>query len=540
MCFPRKCETTQCNSSIDDDVTIQNFAIHTHMYLVSDDIIGVDDSGWTLTMFTTCLPIERFGLRERMNAAAQARINALYTSPTHQHGNGIKSVINASFVIDVRIPTTAKEFRKLKAKINTMKFTIEKKSVPNKKEFRIWRVWNLSSVTDTNIDLKTWNYTQLLWNIHDLEDFLEEVENNEALPELDDTPTECNTSLINIDNRNHTKNSKPRFRALVNYTIEVSSEKRVKPSFEINLNASYDYDEFVKGILTYITLSISCGAILPTLIIHRYINLASSIPGLISEQILVILFLFNVCFISGGLVRPYQTVCFIISVISHFLLLSFFSWVSIFVCHTLQKLKTIRKINRNPFIKVPFPKKYFLIGYSIPFAIVLPSVILEVCDCTNINFGYTKSACFPTGYPENLVVVVAPVLLCLLIHLVCLAYSAWYFHKVNRVNPDDSMNTSKSYLSVYLRLGLISCLSWGLGVLSEALDANILRYLFIIFSGSHGMVFTLCIVTTKSFQQTFRDKMLTTDTPGPQQIEMSTANNNENIPENCNNDSVQI
>lgn len=111
-------------------------------------------------------------------------------------------------------------------------------------------------------------------------------------------------------------------------------------------------------------------------------------------------------------------------------------------------------------------------------------------------------------------------MLFVLIHLLCLCYAGWYLYRVRNDLPQFGLRTSRSYVSVYIRLCLISGLSWGLGVLSEAMDSDLIRYFFILLSGSHGLIFTLCIVTTKTFRQLFKEHVLTSKSTAQIDMEM--------------------
>lgn len=539
MCLPRKCESKTCKSSMDDSI-IQNYQLFMHLILVSDSIIDKNDSRQALSMFTTCLPAQQYNLLFKTKSALK-RIT-LYTVQENYQGQGhIRSVINATFIYIVRKALPKNMLVKLKSEIQqmeweyAMRFNLQSK----KEEFKIWRVWNLSATVGKDKDLADWNNVILGWGgLTMTEKYLNRLENKDDLPKLSNFPQKCYVYISTVEFGNQTGYENPGFMAMVNFKMH-DDKNDSKQEFPNTMNNSFGNDHFIMGVLTYITLSVSCGSVAPTILVHRYLSLVSSIPGLISEQILVVIFLFNVCFMISGSVSNYETICFIMSLTTHFLILSFFTWVSIFVCHTLHNLRTIRRTNRNPFQSTPFSKTYFLIGYSVPCVIVLPSAILDFCQCTSIEIGYTNSACFPTGYPANLFVVVAPLLLCLLIHVICLAYSAWYLKKARDGMSESNLSTSRSYLGIYTRLCLISCLSWGVGVLSEALDNNAMRYLFIILSGSHGLIFSLCIVTTTTFRQSFRDKILTSSA-ALEQIDMNIPNDEDDESRISGKDTVQV
>lgn len=207
--------------------------------------------------------------------------------------------------------------------------------------------------------------------------YLDSLQNLDDLPILDNIPSKCHIEMVDA---RETINGKWRY--INNFYFQMENINMSKPSIENNRrNFSKNDNQFAQGLLTYITLSISCGAVVPTIIVHRYLKLVSSTPGMITEQILILSLSFGISFMSGITPKTNYILCFSIAVLTHYLILSFFTWISIFVCHTLKQLRNLKTAHNNsPFNNRQFPKTYFVVGYLGPVFMITPLQSLNYVD----------------------------------------------------------------------------------------------------------------------------------------------------------------
>lgn len=260
----------------------------------------------------------------------------------------------------------------------------------------------------------------------------------------------------------------------------------------------------IQGTLTYICMCVSCTSLVTIIGLYIYAGMYKSAPGKLSIHMMTCLLLSQIFFMGGmDITDKGYNLCLTLGILSHYLWLTSFVWIFLFMVHIT---KTIVRVNNNPNGSEIYHVSLwnYVFGYGSAWLIVIPSIFLELCQCSAIDIGYTSNVCFPTGYPGNLFVFTGPVLLCLLINCFMLVANIIYISRYHSSVRSNSFNLNTSYLVTYVKLCFISSCPWLIGFLGELLQSDILKYIFVLLSGSHGFIVSLCFLCSKRIMSIFQ------------------------------------
>lgn len=276
----------------------------------------------------------------------------------------------------------------------------------------------------------------------------------------------------------------------------------MKHSFPIQTNAALSKLSLVniQVIITYSTMGLSSLSLAFAICLFVYFKLYNNFGDQICINIMCTLVLTNVIFMCGIGFVDNSNVCYIIGVVLHFLWLCVFTWVSLF---TIVFTVTLWKMEMHPTFnpdKIWSKRPLYFSGYGIPAMIAASCIVFETV-WLDFHMDYNGNVCFPTGFPENIVFFTAPVVLSITVNVLLLILAS----KLLKKQFLDSLTQPSQALSVYIatiiKLCLFSGVFWIFGVLSQALENDILAFIFIICCGSQGLVFAVCFVTSSRIRR---------------------------------------
>lgn len=303
--------------------------------------------------------------------------------------------------------------------------------------------------------------------------------------------------------RNESLNSLHEVPQSINVTVNVSSSiiNIIHSSLILrerkNYSASGAEDTSrTLALISYTTMGVSTVALIVTSVFLIYLSHLKSLADQMIINIMANLILVNTLFIFGIGATAYETICFGIGVVLHYLWLCVFSWVCIY---TAVIARILYELKRNiAFNAEEHHNKRWLYGlsYGLPALIVLPCLLIEYLQIENFKMQYNHRACFPTGYPTNIIFFTGPIILSLFVNfcLLVLSLKLLAFYCQQRIRGSSLSNLS--YCMSFIRLCVISGIFWLLGVLAEALDDAILAFSFVILAGCQGLTVCLCILTS--------------------------------------------
>lgn len=289
---------------------------------------------------------------------------------------------------------------------------------------------------------------------------------------------------------------------LVKWESQYTFTNQTNETNVINKDSDKHNDDWSAGtILTYVTIGISCCLLLLTIVVYSRLGMFKSQPGIISKHMMGNMLAAQLLFIGGVGADYVEIVCSIIGIISHFLWLCSFTWISVFL---LNVWKVFRMLESDPgtlLHEYKLSKVYYCFGYLLPIVIVLTCSLLDIF--TEINIGYSSdNICFPTGYLANLFSFTLPVLLLLFTNVVTLIGTSVAMSRYNStVNHLKSVGQVRSFIPIYIRLCILSACPWILGIIADIIQSRILQYVYILLAGSHGTFVGFTFLLTQSVRK---------------------------------------
>lgn len=306
--------------------------------------------------------------------------------------------------------------------------------------------------------------------------------------------------VASIEKNENNMNSEIESFKILQFLFNSQETNQIKQTFSTRTENTYLKN--IQNISTFVTMGLSSIFLLVTFVIHKYLNLSMNTAGKVSEHLMISMFFSHVLFMFGFGANDYHVICFVIGVISHYVWLSCFSWMS---TYTITLLRAMLKLKQNPnsHMTSHFSNYNYITGYGFPLLIVLPSCVLDLCS--NYRVGYSDDVCFPSVWPLNLVVFIAPISVSMMMNVVALILAGRIISIYQRSIEDCSKSIkSRSYWPVYLRFFIFSGFSWSLGIIAEATNQDILRILFIYAAGCHGFLFSISLLISRKIQRKLR------------------------------------
>lgn len=253
-------------------------------------------------------------------------------------------------------------------------------------------------------------------------------------------------------------------------------------------------------MLTYTTLGCSCCSLIITLGVYSYYGLFTCSAGEISKHMMITMLAAQLLFIGGVGANYIRVLCTIIGIVSHYLWLCSFTWISLFMFSILEMMRKLRSCPGALVEEQRLSRVICCFGYLMPFLIVLPCALLEYL--TDIDIGYSGQFCFPSGFVANLFSFTLPVITSLCFNIIALIASSIFLGRYNHtVKHLHSVRKARSLVPVYIRLSLLCAFPWILGIIASIVQVDILNYIFILLSGSHGTFVAMSFLLTKSVRR---------------------------------------
>lgn len=264
-------------------------------------------------------------------------------------------------------------------------------------------------------------------------------------------------------------------------------------------------NDIVQTIITYTGCSISAISLLISIIISRKFSLTNSIPGNNFENMCVALGLSNALFVIGIAANDYQTLCYILGTLLHYLWLVAFAFMSISVVHMCNTLtQTVAHTHGDNGSVFKSKCLFTCLGLFLPIMFVFPSVLLDFFRVPYFAAKYSGSVCFPTGYMSNLIFVSGPITLSIVLNTIALIRIM--IHVTGNSITMSHVRKSNSFKEgqVYLRICVISGIFWIMGILGACFQSTIIDYIFIVLCSLQGLCVFVAQMTTRLIRKEMR------------------------------------
>lgn len=271
-------------------------------------------------------------------------------------------------------------------------------------------------------------------------------------------------------------------------TNQIYSEKEFIPDdsgiFVCEKPPWYDlYDIRVLSTIVTFTISVTC------LIIAFLIHLCTKTYNSTHDRC-ILSFSGALFFAQTASLVPHMNTdfCKANAILLHYLWLAVFNWTSVMAFDLAYTFSVCRiSVLRSTDSQSLF-KKYSLIGWFLPFVIVLICVLLDLFH-ESVNFGYGSMIhCWISNKTAVYISTTIPVVICLIFNFACIGVSIYGIEYVKKRSLQVQKNTKDSRrCTVYLQISIMLGVTWILAYVVMAYPALWLQMTHNIVNGCQGV-----------------------------------------------------
>lgn len=269
-------------------------------------------------------------------------------------------------------------------------------------------------------------------------------------------------------------------------------------NFAVILNI-IDLDDATTEVLRLLTLigcALSAVGLIGTMFFFRTLNSNEYNDRVrINEQFCGNLLVVQILIFFGMDQTDYPLVCKAVALGLQYFLLVSFAW-SLFAGHQIYVL--LIEVFESEAKRM---KQYFGLGYGIPFALIMISLIVDHASLQDQTYG-TDQACWMSPNPLFYVNFLAPIFLVTLINVVMLSL---VIVKVFRIHPRPHFySQARGWLSLALFLGV----TWVLGLLAKVSSSYFLAVTFAVLNAFQGfLIFCFHVVLGSKLRDIVKRKI---------------------------------
>ncbi|KAK0058017.1 adhesion G-protein coupled receptor D1 [Biomphalaria pfeifferi] len=246
--------------------------------------------------------------------------------------------------------------------------------------------------------------------------------------------------------------------------------------------------QFSQYVLTVACLSVSMFCLLCTVCTYLFFSVLRNVAGMHNLFISLSLLLAQASLLLSVHVRLYGAACTAVGIMTHFFWLTTFCW-SFFCCFHMYSIfkSTNRTIYASSHIKWLMVKRIIL-SMLVPLAIVSSVIASDYFSSEGQGLGYGSISCYLNSANLVLISLGAPIACVLALNSFFFISSVYEIYKIRKLQQNTNFKKDeRQQMCVYMKLSTLTCMFWGLAILSEALDNDPLRFLSIIINGLQGL-----------------------------------------------------
>ncbi|XP_071804205.1 uncharacterized protein [Asterias amurensis] len=251
-------------------------------------------------------------------------------------------------------------------------------------------------------------------------------------------------------------------------------------------------------ILSLILNIISMLAALITFITYCVFKELRNHTGYLIMSFVGTLFMAQLFLLFSGVATIHPSVCTTVAVLAHYLLLVNVMWTGLLAFDLHQTFATRSKVRQSKHGSIP--KAAVSIAWGTPILIILPCLILHLCDCTEIPLWYgDENICWIGNGYVNIAVVGGPIGVVISANVILFAFTIHGIWRTNRdtitVRKNKSLiQQTKEELIIYLKISSLMGFTWIIGFTAAFTDVILLWYIFIILNSCQGLLVFLSFV----------------------------------------------
>lgn len=284
--------------------------------------------------------------------------------------------------------------------------------------------------------------------------------------------------------------------------VEISATGSVyacyKPSASLVRNSTGTFGlskAIVEGEISTVLTSISVVALSMTLLTYGAFPKLRNLPGCTVMNLTFSIFMYQVCFLLGQR-HPRETLCWILSVVMHFSILSTLSWMNV-MAYDLFRTFGHKHILTHLRSKSAHLLWYFSFAYGVPMSVVSVAIMAEHFSSMGaLDPGYgAHGVCWINNHVAALAFFGVPLLLVITINVLLFAITIASIRSVSKkIRANVHRVRGLSYWLLYVRMSSVVGFTWIFALIAAFVTfptvlSDISVYCFITFNALQG-VFT--------------------------------------------------
>ena len=256
-------------------------------------------------------------------------------------------------------------------------------------------------------------------------------------------------------------------------------------------------------ILTYIGCSLSVIGTILILLTYSLFKELRTLPSKIIINVAAAILVSNLVVLVGGPLAFEIEACVAVAILLHYFFVAQFIWMSIACFEIARTLHgaTKLKINKSKHFKTKIFIVYLLIGWGIPLAIVLTSIILNFTTDGVILYGVTedgrKGSCWINDVESVAVAFITPIVATLLFNATQFTYISVLLCKAFRSQAKLNKTKHTPYFRIYISIFSVTGLTWVFGFVSLLARQGWAWYVFIGLNTTQGFIMFVAFLCTK-------------------------------------------
>ncbi|XP_046576506.1 uncharacterized protein LOC124284467 [Haliotis rubra] len=252
------------------------------------------------------------------------------------------------------------------------------------------------------------------------------------------------------------------------------------------------------GTLFYVsmvclTLTLIC--LLLTFVVYCIYKPLRTLPGKNRMGLVFTLLVALLLYTLGSARIEQPKMCMVTGIVTHFFLLSSFTWMSICTVHMYVVFKNLLLSRHASYSNRKRYVLYVFVSIIIPGAIVAGTVAVNHRLSNGQDMGYGSSICYVSNFYSVLFAVGVPVAIIMAINGGLFVATALTMRKLAKEQLE--LKSKKSSISLYAQLSILTGITWFFALVSVLVDSEIYKYIFVILCVVKGLYIFVSFVCTK-------------------------------------------
>ncbi|XP_038049132.1 uncharacterized protein LOC119722841 [Patiria miniata] len=251
-------------------------------------------------------------------------------------------------------------------------------------------------------------------------------------------------------------------------------------------------------IVQVVCVSLSLVALAATVVTYCVFPVLRNIHGLTVMSMSVAIFVGQFLLLVGVNQTESSIVCSAVAIVAHYAWLAAFAWMTAMAWDLMRTFSsTVSRAHGSAcgraFLRLS------LFGWFSPFIVLIPCLVVNFCDCTDLTFSYGRpetKICWITDEAAILVTFGLPIVLSLCANTVFFSLTVKAIRATKKassmVNEDKNKRKETTReLLIYVKISSVMGFAWIIGFIALATDISVLWFLFIISGALQGVfIFT--------------------------------------------------